>query len=105
MGHRDTGESSALEAFDRQHGRYLGSVREIQQRIFYRPVLEAVAAAEPMSDAMVERLAVLGFDDPQQAASIIERLTSGLSRSARTLTQLFPLVWSRWPTQPSPTWA
>lgn len=92
MGHRDTGEASALEAFDRQHSRHLASVREIQQRTFYRPVLEAVAATEPLSGAMTERLAVLGFADPEQAASIIERLTSGLSRSARTLTQLFPLV-------------
>jgi glutamate-ammonia-ligase adenylyltransferase len=92
MGNRDSGRGSALAAFDRRHSRYVASVREIQQRIFYRPVLEAVAGSEPLSGAMNERLAVLGFEDPGQAASIIERLTSGLSRSARTLTQLFPLI-------------
>ncbi|MGL4745511.1 MAG: bifunctional [glutamine synthetase] adenylyltransferase/[glutamine synthetase]-adenylyl-L-tyrosine phosphorylase [Dermatophilaceae bacterium] len=72
-------------------------VRRLHQRIFYRPLLSAVAR---LSDQHVrltpvaarERLAALGFRDPQGALRHLEALTTGVSRRAAIQRQLLPVM-------------
>jgi [glutamine synthetase] adenylyltransferase / [glutamine synthetase]-adenylyl-L-tyrosine phosphorylase len=72
-------------------------VRALHQRIFYRPLLSAVAKLEgsslELSDKQVEdRLRAIGFADPISAHKNIAALTSGLSRRAAIQKQLLPVL-------------
>lgn len=75
-------------------------VREIHVRLFYRPLLSAVAAL-PESDNVLstaqahDRLAAIGFKDPAGALRHIGALTSGLSRKASIQRHLMPIM-IRW---------
>lgn len=92
LGHRDSGSVSATEAFDDRHVRTRASVREIQRRIFHRPILETIAGVTPFTESTASLLEALGFSEPQRASLTIERLTAGLSRSARVMRDLAPLL-------------
>lgn len=75
-------------------------VRDIHVRLFYRPLLSAVAAlpAEErvLSTAQAhDRLAAIGFADPAGALRHIAALTSGLSRKATIQRHLMPVM-IRW---------
>jgi glutamate-ammonia-ligase adenylyltransferase len=75
-------------------------VRDIHVRLFYRPLLSAVAAlpAEErvLSTAQAhDRLAAIGFSDPAGALRHIAALTSGLSRKATIQRHLMPVM-IRW---------
>lgn len=72
-------------------------VRALHQRIFYRPLLSAVAKLEDTNMALsseqaVDRLAAIGFVDPKGALAHISALTSGLSRRASIQKQLLPVL-------------
>lgn len=70
-------------------------VRSLHQKVFYRPLLSAVAkladGAKLSSDQILDRLHAIGFDDPKSALAHIEALTSGLSRRAMIQKQLLPV--------------
>ncbi|MCB0993576.1 MAG: hypothetical protein KDB21_00695, partial [Acidimicrobiales bacterium] len=102
LGLRDRGGESASEQFLVTHRRHLASVREIHERLFYRPVLEALASAGELPEALAERLAALGFREPEQAAQTLERLVAGLSRPARALRQVAPLLLDGLAASPDP---
>ena len=75
-------------------------VREIHVRLFYRPLLSAVAAlpeeGRVLSTAQAhDRLAAIGFRDPAGALRTIGSLTSGLSRKATIQRHLMPVM-IRW---------
>ncbi len=75
-------------------------VREIHVRLFYKPLLSAVAAlpAEEQALSMAQahdRLAAIGFQDPAGALRHIGALTSGLSRKASIQRHLMPVM-LRW---------
>ncbi|GAA1951637.1 bifunctional [glutamine synthetase] adenylyltransferase/[glutamine synthetase]-adenylyl-L-tyrosine phosphorylase [Microbacterium deminutum] len=75
-------------------------VRDIHVRLFYRPLLSAVAAlpAEERSlspEQAHDRLAAIGFADPAGALRHIAALTSGLSRKATIQRHLMPVM-IRW---------
>ncbi|MGZ0710793.1 bifunctional [glutamine synthetase] adenylyltransferase/[glutamine synthetase]-adenylyl-L-tyrosine phosphorylase (plasmid) [Coraliomargarita sp. W4R53] len=75
-------------------------VREIHVRLFYRPLLSAVAAlpAEERvlsTDQARDRLAAIGFADPAGALRHIAALTTGLSRKATIQRHLMPVM-IRW---------
>lgn len=75
-------------------------VRDIHVRLFYRPLLSAVAAlpAEErvLSTAQAhDRLAAIGFADPAGALRHIAALTSGLSRKSTIQRHLMPVM-IRW---------
>lgn len=75
-------------------------VREIHTRLFYRPLLSAVAALpeeeRTLSAAQAhDRLAAIGFRDPAGALRHIGALTSGLSRKATIQRHLMPIM-VRW---------
>ncbi|SCY16773.1 glutamate-ammonia-ligase adenylyltransferase [Microbacterium sp. LKL04] len=76
-------------------------VREIHIRLFYRPLLSAVAALPAdeqgaLSSAQAhDRLAAIGFRDPAGTLRHIGALTSGLSRKATIQRHLMPVM-IRW---------
>jgi glutamate-ammonia-ligase adenylyltransferase len=75
-------------------------VRDIHVRLFYRPLLSAVAAL-PEDERILsatqahDRLAAIGFTDPAGALRHIGALTSGLSRTATIQRHLMPVM-IRW---------
>ncbi len=75
-------------------------VRDIHVRLFYRPLLSAVAALPESDRALTaeqahDRLAAIGFRDPAGALRHIAALTSGLSRKATIQRHLMPVM-LRW---------
>lgn len=73
------------------------SVRELHDRIFYRPLLNTAAKlssedARLTPEAAQGRLAALGYRDPQGAMRHIEALTAGVSRRAALQRQLLPIL-------------
>ena len=71
-------------------------VRSLHQKVFYRPLLSAVAklgdSAQLSSEQIFDRLRAIGFDDPKSALTHIEALTSGISRRAMIQRQLLPVL-------------
>lgn len=72
-------------------------VSRLHQKLFYRPLLEAVASipTEGMRltpEAAGQRLVALGFSDPDRALADIHALTSGVSRRASIQRSLLPAV-------------
>lgn len=72
------------------------SVRQLHQKLFYRPLLVAVAKAEGSlslsDDQATDRLAAIGFVDARGALQHIQALTTGLSRRAQIQKQLLPVL-------------
>ncbi|MDQ1530194.1 MAG: [glutamine synthetase] adenylyltransferase / [glutamine synthetase]-adenylyl-L-tyrosine [Microbacteriaceae bacterium] len=72
-------------------------VRGLYQRLFYRPLLSAVARLpaddlQLTSEAAAERLAGIGFRDPRSALGHIAALTEGVSRRAAIQRTLLPVL-------------
>ena len=96
-----------VEALDREWRRHSREVRRLHEKIFYRPLLEAVAKLPTDSvrlspEAAVARLAALGYDDPQAALRHLEALTSGLSRTASIQRTLLPAMLGWFADAPNP---
>ncbi|HKY77455.1 MAG TPA: bifunctional [glutamine synthetase] adenylyltransferase/[glutamine synthetase]-adenylyl-L-tyrosine phosphorylase [Acidimicrobiia bacterium] len=93
LGYRDEGTSPALEQFETAHRRQQAQVRSIHEKLFFRPLLEAIAGSGPLSQqAAEERLAAFGFQDVAHTRAALEELTTGLSRRSQLMGQLFPLL-------------
>ncbi len=93
LGHR----SSPAEAVIGQWRAQKREVRRLHERIFYRPLLSAVARLSDSDvrltpEAARERLSALGFRDPRGALRHLEALTDGLSRRAAIQRQLLPVM-------------
>jgi glutamate-ammonia-ligase adenylyltransferase len=78
----------------RQHA---SQARQLHEKLFYRPLLEAVArlpgdAARLTPDAARARLEALGYADPAGALRHIEALSSGVSRKAAIQRTLLPVM-------------
>lgn len=73
-----------------------GEVRGLHQKLFYRPLLSAVAKLDSglaLSDEQaVDRLQAIGFADAKGALGHIRALTSGLSRRAAIQKNLLPVL-------------
>ncbi|GAA5157077.1 bifunctional [glutamine synthetase] adenylyltransferase/[glutamine synthetase]-adenylyl-L-tyrosine phosphorylase [Ornithinimicrobium tianjinense] len=72
-------------------------VRRLHERLFYRPLLTAVARlstdeARLTPEAARERLAALGFRDPAGAMRHLGALTEGVSRRATIQRHLLPVM-------------
>lgn len=94
MGYRAS-DRSAVDQFNADLSRHRHQVRSLHERLYYRPLLEAFAAASPTGlarDRAVARLEALGFVDLRAAAQAIEDLTTGMSRRSRLMQQLLPLM-------------
>ena len=93
LGFRDEGTSTALERFEGAYRRHQAQVRSIHEKLFFRPLLEAIAGTGPLSEqAATERLEAFGFRDVTQTRAALAELTTGLSRRSQLMAQLFPLL-------------
>ncbi|KAB2345469.1 bifunctional [glutamine synthetase] adenylyltransferase/[glutamine synthetase]-adenylyl-L-tyrosine phosphorylase [Actinomadura rudentiformis] len=95
------GEFTALW---RRHAR---EVRRIHEKLFYRPLLLAVARlpgeeSRLTPEAARVRLEALGFNDPAGALRHIEALTSGVSRRASIQRTLLPVMLGWFADAPDP---
>jgi len=105
LGYRDGPGATARERFNADLVARRAEVRAIHERLFYRPLLEAFAAApatRPTAEGAVRQLAALGFQDVAGARRAFEELTSGLSRRSRLMQQLLPLMLGWLSTSPDP---
>jgi len=85
------------EAFTEAWTRTAQRVRRLHEKLFYRPLLDAVAklpsaAARLTPEAARARLEALGYRDPAGALRHIEALTSGLRRRAAIQRTLLPVL-------------
>lgn len=93
LGYRDVGPDTALKRFEAAHRRQQAQVRSIHEKLFFRPLLEAIAGIGPLSqEAAEERLTAFGFRDVAQTRAALTELTTGLSRRSQLMGQLFPLL-------------
>lgn len=82
-------------------------VRRLHEKLFYRPLLEAVARI-PGPDARLtvaqatDRLSALGYGDPRAALRHLEALTAGVSRSASIQRTLLPVMLEWFADSPDP---
>jgi [glutamine synthetase] adenylyltransferase / [glutamine synthetase]-adenylyl-L-tyrosine phosphorylase len=94
LGYRDSPEASALERFEVDRRRHLVAVRGLHEKLFYRPLLEAFGAVPAGLDpeGAAERLAALGFANPERAMASLRALTAGLSRRATLMRAMLPVM-------------
>jgi [glutamine synthetase] adenylyltransferase / [glutamine synthetase]-adenylyl-L-tyrosine phosphorylase len=91
---RGKSEGEVLQA---EFHRHLHRVRRLHEKLFYRPLLEAVArvptdALRLSTKSAQERLAALGYAAPDGALRHIGALTAGVSRRAAIQRALLPAL-------------
>ncbi|WP_069811719.1 bifunctional [glutamine synthetase] adenylyltransferase/[glutamine synthetase]-adenylyl-L-tyrosine phosphorylase [Streptomyces sp. TP-A0874] len=93
---RGTEPMAALRREWRRHSR---EVRRLHEKLFYRPLLDAVARLEPGGTrlsprAAGQRLEALGYADPAGALRHLEALAAGVTRKAAIQRTLLPVMLS-----------
>ena len=93
MGMRTDPAAEIEDAF----GKQVRQVRRLHEKLFYRPLLNAVARldsgeARLTPEAAEERLRALGYQDPRGALRHLESLTNGVSRRAAIQRTLLPVM-------------
>ena len=107
MGFRPDSRGDARAVWRAEWALHAREVRRLHEKLFYRPLLDAVArvpsAALRLTPAEAgRRLAALGFADPDRALRHIEALTAGLSRRATLQRTLLPVLLSDFADAPDP---
>ncbi|HVE98783.1 MAG TPA: bifunctional [glutamine synthetase] adenylyltransferase/[glutamine synthetase]-adenylyl-L-tyrosine phosphorylase [Mycobacteriales bacterium] len=97
MGFRDGPGGTAPEALLAERTRHSVQVRRLHEKLFYQPLLSTVAllpadALRLAPEAARERLEALGFADPAGALRNLEVMTAGLSRRAKVLRTMLPVM-------------
>ncbi len=92
---------------DKHWKRHSQEVRRLHEKLFYRPLLAAVAKlqgdeARLSPKAAEARLAALGYEDPLAALRHLEELTSGVSRTANIQRTLLPAMLEWFADAPNP---
>jgi glutamate-ammonia-ligase adenylyltransferase len=82
-------------------------VRRLHERLFYSPLLDAVAKIPSKelrltTDAALDRLKALGYADPQAALRHIAALSQGVTRQAEIQRQLLPAMLGWFAGAPNP---
>ncbi|MFD7980861.1 bifunctional [glutamine synthetase] adenylyltransferase/[glutamine synthetase]-adenylyl-L-tyrosine phosphorylase [Streptomyces sp. NPDC059071] len=82
---------------NREWKRHAAVVRRLHEKLFYRPLLDAVAQLAPgetrlSPQAAGQRLEALGYADPAAALRHLEALSSGVSRKAAIQRTLLPVL-------------
>ncbi len=94
-----------VRELDKQWHYHQREVRRLHEKLFYRPLLSAVAKvgdARLTPDAAKERLAALGYLDPNAALRHLEALTAGVSRTAQIQRTLLPVMLEWFADAPDP---
>ncbi|AKJ13577.1 glutamate-ammonia-ligase adenylyltransferase [Streptomyces incarnatus] len=86
-----------VAGLNREWKRHTGVVRRLHEKLFYRPLLDAVAQLAPgearlSPEAARERLVALGYADPAAALRHLEALASGVTRKAAIQRTLLPVL-------------
>ncbi|WP_405678432.1 bifunctional [glutamine synthetase] adenylyltransferase/[glutamine synthetase]-adenylyl-L-tyrosine phosphorylase [Streptomyces sp. NBC_01511] len=86
-----------VSELNRAWKRHASVVRRLHEKIFYRPLLDAVAQLAPgeirlSPKAAGQRLEALGYADPVAALRHLEALSSGVSRKAAIQRTLLPVL-------------
>ncbi|MFB7344042.1 bifunctional [glutamine synthetase] adenylyltransferase/[glutamine synthetase]-adenylyl-L-tyrosine phosphorylase [Streptomyces hydrogenans] len=86
-----------VAALNKEWKRHASVVRRLHEKIFYRPLLDAVAQLAPgetrlSPKAAGQRLEALGYADPAAALRHLEALASGVSRKAAIQRTLLPVL-------------
>jgi glutamate-ammonia-ligase adenylyltransferase len=107
LGYRPDRRGDARAVFEAEWNLHAREVRRLHEKLFYRPLLEAVARvpSEGLRLTAAEagrRLAALGFADPAAALRHIESLTAGLSRRAALQRALLPVLLADFADAPEP---
>lgn len=89
--------SDPVVELNRVWKRHAAVVRRLHEKLFYRPLLDAVAQLAPgesrlSPDAARERLVALGYADPAAALRHLEALASGVTRKAAIQRTLLPVL-------------
>ncbi len=107
MGFRADGRGDARAVFAAEWALSAREVRRLHEKLFYRPLLSAVARV-PSADLRLttgeagRRLAALGFADPAGALRHIETLTTGVSRRSALQRALLPVMLAYFADAPDP---
>lgn len=86
-----------ITELNRAWKRHTSVVRRLHEKLFYRPLLDAVAQLAPVetrlsTEAARERLVALGYHDPSAALRHLEALASGVTRKAAIQRTLLPVL-------------
>lgn len=89
--------TASVEQLKKRWLSHKGLTRKLQQEIFYRPLLPAMAQLSKAQVALSpqdsqERLKALGYQDPKGAFQHIQALTRGVSRRANIQKQVLPVL-------------
>ena len=95
------------EQLEREWRAHRRTVRRLHEKLFYRPLLEAVASLPTEGlrlspEAAEVRLRALGFIDPRGALAHIQALTAGVSRRASIHRSLLPAMLAWFAESPDP---
>ena len=99
--------SEPAAQLDRQWRHHRREVRRLHEKLFYRPLLGAVAKlpgpeARLSLEAAEARLSALGYADPRAALRHLEALTSGVSRTSDIQRTLLPVLLEWFADSPDP---
>lgn len=96
-----------VSTLDKTWQHHRREVRRLHEKLFYRPLLSAVARlpgteARLSPEAAGERLHALGFADPQAALRHLEALTAGVTRTSNIQRTLLPAMLEWFAEAPDP---
>ncbi len=95
-----------IQQLDKQWNEHRREVRRLHEKLFYRPLLAAVAKVSGeirlSPEAAQERLAALGYLDPVAALRHLEALTTGVNRTAQIQRTLLPVMLEWFADAPDP---
>ena len=92
---------------DKEWRHHRVEVRRLHEKLFYRPLLSAVAripgeGVRLSPEAAMQRLSALGYQDPAAALRHLEALTAGVSRTAAIQRTLLPVMLEWFADAPDP---
>lgn len=96
-----------VESLDKQLRHHRREVRRLHEKLFYRPLLGAVARISTEEgrltpEAAEQRMKALGYTDPAAALRHLEALTAGVSRTATIQRTLLPVMLGWFADTPDP---
>ena len=94
---RGDGRTDAAGVLSAEVRRNAVRVRRLHEKLFYRPLLDAVARSDSAAltlseDSALRQLAALGYVSPERALNHLRALTAGVSRRSRLQTLLLPTL-------------
>jgi glutamate-ammonia-ligase adenylyltransferase len=107
MGFRADRRGGPVAVWDAEWALHVREVRRLHEKLFYRPLLEAVARVPSQAlrltpDEARRRLEALGYADPAGALRHLQALTAGVSRRAAIQQALLPVILSELAEAPDP---